>query len=349
MKSSNIKINNGGIYINDIKLNLENIVVKSIIGKGANGIVFYCIDEILNREVAVKIWVQKNNDSRNKLKQGLHEARKISALKHENIVTAYTAQIHNKHILSLTTEYLNGETLRNYLRRSPSLNSRIGIWNKIADAMVYAHRHSIYHGDLHSKNVMIISEKPIIIDFGTSFFSKTQKDSKKRECDLITKLAIEIFPEWNELHLNVNAIYGYPEMALNQCIKWVHFNEHYKRFLQRLEKYSDEEDHYFIKNEIGQIGFAIARSPSIKRIPVLRLLQKHNPPEWLIKEFLHGCIAITKLELMDDPEPVVVRGVDKEKDIKQLFNEFDKLAKKLMSKYLLLCENKPVKYLKKVL
>ena len=117
------------------------------------------------------------------------------------------------------------------------------------------------HGDLHSKNVMIISEKPIIIDFGTSIFSKSQKFSKERECNLITKLVIEIFPEWNELIVNIKSLHGNPEMTLNQCIKWVYLYEHYCQLLRYFDKYSDGEDTYFIRNEIMSIGGAIARSP----------------------------------------------------------------------------------------
>jgi len=122
MNLSNVKINNGEVYINDLKLNFENIEVKNIIGKGANGIIFHCIDKNLNREVAIKVWVEKDNDNRDKLKQGLYEARKVSALKHDNIVTAYSAQIHNDCVLSLTTEYIKGETLHCYLQQKPDLN-----------------------------------------------------------------------------------------------------------------------------------------------------------------------------------------------------------------------------------
>lgn len=351
MDAIKIDIKEGKPSINGNLLHVENIVVKKVIGKGANGIVFYGIDEILNREVAVKVWVQNKKDNRNKLNQGLREARKISALKHPNIVTAYSAQIHDDAMLTLTTEYLNGITLCDYLRRNQNLNSRIRIWRKIAGAMTYAHSHGLYHGDLHSKNVMIISEEPIIIDFGTSFFSKSRshKTSKKRESTLLTKLVTEMFPEWDGALLSVERILDYPEMALNQCIKWVFLFEHYGYFLGYLEKYSDAEDNISLRNEMGNIGMAIAQCPTIKRLDVLKLLQQHNLPEWSIREFLYGCIDMAKLELMDGPVRSVSRSVDADKGIKRLLEEFDKLAEQVMLKHLSLCKENPAKYLSEVM
>jgi len=347
MDATNIHIKEGRPCINGSLLHVENIVVKKVIGKGANGIVFYGIDEILNREVAVKVWVQNKKDKRNKLSQGLREARKISALKHPNIVTAYSAQIHDDVMLTLTTEYLNGIILRDYLRRNQDLNSRIRIWGKIAGAMIYAHSHGLYHGDLHSRNVMIMSEEPIIIDFGTSFFSKSQshKHSKRRESILLTKLVIEMFPEWDHALLNVGRILDYPEMALNQCVKWVFLFEHYGYFLRHLEEYSDAEDNYSLRNEMGNIGMAIARCPTIERQNVLSMLQQHNLPKWFIEEFLYNCIDTAKLELMDDPFRSVSRNVDAAKDAKQLFEEFDALAEQVMLRHLSLYKTNPVEYL----
>lgn len=347
MDAIQIDIKEGKLCINGALLHVENIVVKKVIGKGANGVVFHGIDEILNREVAVKVWVQNKKDSRNKLSQGLREARKISALKHPNIVTAYSAQVHGDTMLTLTTEYLNGITLRDYLRRNKDLSSRIRIWRKIAGAITHAHSHSLYHGDLHSRNIMMICEEPIIIDFGTSFFSKSQsrKNSKKRESTLLTKLVIEMFPEWDSSLLSVERILDYPEMALNQCVKWVSLFEHYGCFLKYLDKYSDAGDNFLLRNEMENIGVTIARCPTIERLNVLKMLQQHNLPELFIRKFLCGCIAMAKLELMDGPDRSVSRRVDAGKDVEQLFEEFDELAEQVMLKHLNLCKANPVQYL----
>lgn len=344
----NFKIKEGKIYVNGIQLSIENIEIKRIIGKGANGIVFYGIDEILDREVAVKVWVKKNKDNRNKLKQGLYEARKISALRHENIVTAYSAQIHSDVMLSLTTEYLNGGTLCDYLHLKPDLNTKIRIWKQIENAMAYAHSHGIYHGDLHAKNVMIISEKPIIIDFGTSVFSKTQRDSKKRECDLITKLAIEMFPEWDGAILSIEGVNGLPEMALNQCADWVSLFQHYDNFLRYLDQYTVEKGTHSLREELRYMGLAIIRSPSIERLGVLKMLQQNGLPEWIIEEFLCGCIDMAKLALMDGPYPSVSKSMALQKSIKQLFDELDEVAGQVMLRHLYLCKSDPAKYLSEV-
>ncbi len=351
MDITDISIKEGKPCINGNLLRIENVVAKKVLGKGANGIVFYGIDEMLNREVAVKVWVQNKKDNRNKLSQGLSEARKISSLKHPNIVTAYSAQIHDDVTFTLTTEFLNGITLCDYLCQNHDLNSRIRIWRKIARAMTYAHNNGVYHGDLHSRNVMVISEEPIIIDFGTSFFSKSRsrKYSKRRESILLTKLAIELFPEWDRALLSLDRILDYPEMALNQSIKWVFLFEHYGYFLRNLEKYLDAEDDYDLRSEMGNIGVALARCPTIKRLNTLNMFQQHNLPESLIREFLYVCIDIAKMELMDGPSRFVDRKVDAKKGVEQLFEEFDELAERVMLKHLSLYKANPVKYLSEVM
>ncbi len=234
----NLEIIDGSLVIDAQQLILNNVSFIEEIGRGANGVVFLAIDTLLHRHVAVKVWIQSGKDHRNKLKQGLMEARKVASLIHENIVTVYSASIHHENVFSLTTEYLNGITLREYLETSPDVSIRLRIWYRISDAIQYAHASGTYHGDLHTGNVILVGEDPKIIDFGTSIFAGEKEIPRKREVKLLLELVSKLFPEWDQelLHVTTKEVWDKPEMILNHCIRWVELFKLYTQFISASAK-----------------------------------------------------------------------------------------------------------------
>jgi len=72
-------------------------------------------------------------------------------------------------------EYVEGCTLNDWI--NSHYGSKIEIRTKISkgilETMKKCHEINVYHGDLHTKNIIVSKENEVsILDFGTSFFRK---------------------------------------------------------------------------------------------------------------------------------------------------------------------------------
>lgn len=177
---------------------LQNILFENESPKrGNSGIVFLGIDKFLKRKVAVKVWCKRNpKDKRSKDKQGLFEAKKGAQLNSKYFAHFYSANKVHGYFYAIQ-EYVDGQTLKEWLSEKQELEKRGKVWQQIFDGIIVAHEKRIYHGDLHSNNIMIQPNEDIkIIDMGTSHFACSRLKSRKREGKLIEMTMFEIFPEY---------------------------------------------------------------------------------------------------------------------------------------------------------
>ena len=141
--------------------------IRSQIGAGGMGEVYSAYDSELERNVAVKILPSEfsgDEDRKNRFKQ---EARAASALNHPNIITIYEIG-ENEHGSFLVTELIDGETLREVIKRkSLSVAQILQIVEQIAKALVAAHHAHIVHRDIKPENIMIRRDGIAkVLDFG---------------------------------------------------------------------------------------------------------------------------------------------------------------------------------------
>jgi len=137
------------------------------IGEGGMGVVYRARDEVLHRDVALKV-VKK--DARLDTSTGqnlLHEARASSSLAHPNICTIYEVGETNGD-LYIVMELVQGKSLRDLCGDTglpPETVLRYGV--QIASALARAHDKGIVHRDLKSANIVVTSEGLIkVLDFG---------------------------------------------------------------------------------------------------------------------------------------------------------------------------------------
>jgi serine/threonine protein kinase len=122
--------------------------VVSFISRGGMGEVYLAEDQRLNRKVALKILPELYTKDVDRLRRFEQEARSASALNHPNIITIYEIQeLGSTHVIA--TEFVEGETLRQRLTRSPlSLSESLSVAIQIADALAAAHKAGIIHRDI---------------------------------------------------------------------------------------------------------------------------------------------------------------------------------------------------------
>ncbi len=141
--------------------------VVAKIGEGGMGVVYRAYDEVLHRDVAVKV-VKK--DARLDTSSGrrlLEEARASSSLAHPNICTIYEVA-ENEGELYIVMELVEGKSLADMIEAPglpPELVLRYGV--QIASALARAHDRGIIHRDLKASNIVITSDGQVkVLDFG---------------------------------------------------------------------------------------------------------------------------------------------------------------------------------------
>ncbi len=143
------------------------------IGEGGMGEVYLAKDTRLERKTAIKILPGSVAQDEERMRRFVREAKSASALNHPNIITIYeVGETDDTHFIA--TEYIEGDTLRERLKRSPfNFKSALEIAIQVASALDAAHRTGIVHRDIKPENVMIRPDGVVkILDFGIAKLSE---------------------------------------------------------------------------------------------------------------------------------------------------------------------------------
>ena len=149
------------------KINDRYEIIKSI-GEGGMANVYLGYDEILDRNVAIKILRGDLSNDEKFVRRFQREALSASSLSHPNIVEMYDVGEDNG-LYYIVMEYVDGITLKQLLKRrgSLTLSEAIDIMLQLTDGMAHAHDSYIIHRDLKPQNIMIQDDGQIkITDFG---------------------------------------------------------------------------------------------------------------------------------------------------------------------------------------
>jgi serine/threonine-protein kinase len=156
---------------------LGHYVVLSPLGAGGMGEVYRARDEVLGREIALKILPDHLREDRTALTRFAREAKAVAALSHPNIIAIHQFDTTGD-TPYLVMELLDGETLQARLVRSSlSWRQAAEIGAQIADALAAAHSRAIVHRDLKPSNIFLTSagRQVKLLDFGLA------RDDQRRE------------------------------------------------------------------------------------------------------------------------------------------------------------------------
>jgi len=154
------------------------------LGTGGMGEVYLATDARLDRRVALKVLSGEVAHDKRRMQRFQQEARMASALNQPNILTIFEfGEINSLNLL--VTEYIEGETLRQYLRSHKlKLTEILDISIQILSALDAAHEAKIVHRDIKPENVMIRSRDRVVkvLDFGLA--KPTESGSSTHASDL---------------------------------------------------------------------------------------------------------------------------------------------------------------------
>jgi hypothetical protein len=141
--------------------------IVRMLGRGGMGIVYEAEDTRLHRRVALKSLAQAGAADQGQRQRLRREARAAASLQHPGIATVYALEEIDGQ-LYISSELLEGETLRVELRRGPlPAEAARRAAAEIARAMAAAHDRGIVHRDLKPENIVRTTSGTLkILDFG---------------------------------------------------------------------------------------------------------------------------------------------------------------------------------------
>jgi eukaryotic-like serine/threonine-protein kinase len=126
------------------------------LGRGGIGIVYQVWDMRLERSVALKVVEAPNR-----------EAKILAHLEHPGIVPVYDAGSLSDGRAFYAMRLVRGARLDEFLHRELSLPARLRVFEKVCDAVAFAHDRGVVHFDLKPQNIMTGSFGEVfVMDWG---------------------------------------------------------------------------------------------------------------------------------------------------------------------------------------
>ena len=142
--------------------------LKELIGQGGMADVYLAYDDILKREVAVKILRSSLTGDPIYITRFHREARAAAALCHRNIVVIYDVGEEDD-LYYIVMEYVRGQTLKELINKRGALHyvEAVDIMKQVVSATALAHSMGIVHRDLKPQNILVTDSGIVkIADFG---------------------------------------------------------------------------------------------------------------------------------------------------------------------------------------
>src|SRR6185436_11379983 len=141
------------------------------IGRGAMGLVYRARDEVIGREVALKVLTADLEDDPEIRTRFHREAEAAASLSHPNIITIFDVG-EDADRFFIVMELLRGATLKDFLKQGGEtigLERKLDLMAQLCAGLGAAHNASIYHRDIKPGNIFVRADGILkILDFGVA-------------------------------------------------------------------------------------------------------------------------------------------------------------------------------------
>jgi serine/threonine-protein kinase len=157
---------------------VDNYIIRGVLGSGGMATVYRALDTRLRREVALKVLhdhISSREENRIRFER---EAQAVAKLQHPNILQVYGFSTPQSEVQYIATELIDGSTLRDLVEaRLPTVpETGLMLVRPIAAALAHAHASGVIHRDLKPENIMVTrAGVPKLMDFGLARILDGQK------------------------------------------------------------------------------------------------------------------------------------------------------------------------------
>jgi len=151
-------------------MRLDELEFLSLLGEGTYGKVFKVIEKRTKKVYALKVLDKTYVETQYKSFLPVYQEKEILRfVKSCEQVITMRASFQDGNKIYLLTEYVDGNTLEEYINEHGKLDSCIvqHIVKQIVEFLLYLKKCGIYHGDIKPSNIMLLANYKIkVLDFG---------------------------------------------------------------------------------------------------------------------------------------------------------------------------------------
>ena len=147
----------------------DRYILLEVLGVGGMARVYLAHDNVLDREVALKVLREQYADDEGFVERFRREAKNAASLNHPSIVQVYDRGRDKDGTYYMAMEYVPGGTLKDRIAEGGPLDPREAarIGSRVAEALSVAHDRGIVHRDIKSQNVLLDASAGVkVADFG---------------------------------------------------------------------------------------------------------------------------------------------------------------------------------------
>ncbi len=146
----------------------ERYAVMLEVGRGGMGTVYLAHDNVLDRDVALKVSNAPLPDPALESRVRT-EALVLARLEHPGIVPIHDVGRLPDGRLYYIMKLVRGRTLEEYLSDRRDLNQRLRVFERVCEPVAFAHAHGVVHRDLKPGNIMVGSfGEVLVMDWGVA-------------------------------------------------------------------------------------------------------------------------------------------------------------------------------------
>lgn len=194
------------IHIEPGTLLYDRYIVGKVLGYGGFGVTYLGWDGKLEQKVAIKEYLpgefstrmpgqsritvfngEKNDQFHDGLKKFVEEAKRLAKFQNEAGIVKIFDSFEENDTAYIVMEYLEGETLKDYLKRVGTVaeDKAIAMLMPVMNSLQTVHKQGLLHRDIAPDNIFITSDGQVkLIDFGASRYATT---SHSRSLTVIIK------------------------------------------------------------------------------------------------------------------------------------------------------------------
>src|SRR5215211_6439624 len=143
--------------------------LRGQVGSGGMGRVYLAHNEVLDREVALKLLKSRYAANEELVERFRREAKSAASLSHPHIVPVFDWGETGNGTYYIAMEYLSGGTLKDHILQRGALSPQIAteVALQIAKALGAAHKRGVIHRDIKPRNILVSDSGHVkVADFG---------------------------------------------------------------------------------------------------------------------------------------------------------------------------------------